>query len=1091
MSLDIKTLVFVLFLSHIFQLIAFSYQYVINKGTYRGIGCWLLWSAAALVGFMFLMFREVLALRTFAILGQNAFIISGLICLYIGIVRFFEREENRPLLAAIFVAYLAPFLYFLLFKDDIFMRSIVLSLTIAAIAFLSVHALLAYRPPTIVASANFAAFFFLIHGCFFVYRSIMLFIDDKTLVVFAPTPLNIAMYIDALVCSIVWTFALVAMINQRLYAEIRQAKEEMDTVFNTSPDAAVISRVSDGKISYVNDKFCALSGYTRDEVIGKSALAFSFWENPEDRQKLFTALRENGFIQDFEAVFKRKGNEISYGSMSAKIINLQGEPHVISITRDITARKQAEAELRMAKEEAEASSKAKSEFLANVSHEIRTPLNAVIGFSSLALKTELTARQRDYLEKIEASAKSLLLVINDILDFSKIEAGKMELEAIVFRLDEVLEGIVGITSVKAEEKGLELIRSVGSDVPVALIGDPLRLGQVLLNLTNNAVKFTEQGYIVIKVELAERDQERCRLRFSVTDTGIGIAPEVMPKIFTAFSQADASITRRFGGTGLGLPIAGYLVEIMGGELTAVSEPGQGSTFAFSVEFGLGAAETRWSHPATADLAGLKVLVVDDNEAAREILADQLRLLGFEVAAVASGEAALKEVQETDRPYELIVMDWKMPGMDGIETTRRIREEVHLSPPPAIVMVTGFDPDEAMGKAEGLGIIAFLEKPVNLSLLLNAIARARGASVSAEESRSTATAERLGIGLRIAGARVLLVEDNALNRQVAMEILAGAGLIVETADNGRQALEALNRADYDVVLMDIQMPAMGGDEATRLIRADGRFAALPIIAMTAHAVQGYREKCLALGMNDYVSKPIDPGQLFAVLTRWIKPREAAGRMRTTGKDDRDAYLPEALPGLDIPAGLRRINGNRRLYRRLLVDFAGEYAAAVTKLGATIAGNDLAAARQFVHSLKGIAGNISATGVRAAAEALERALDAGAGGYEPLLADLEAALRTVIDGIRKLPPEKGAAEAPEAALDKERIGALVVELHGLLRSFNPEAEKVFFALKETLSGSRHISDLAALGESVTTFDFKKAVLELQKLAAAFGIAVEEGP
>ena len=322
---------------------------------------------------------------------------------------------------------------------------------------------------------------------------------------------------------------------------------------------------------------------------------------------------------------------------------------MISITRDITARKHAEEELRMAKEEAEASSKAKSEFLAKVSHEIRTPMNAVIGFSCLALKTELTARQRDYLEKIESSAKSLMMIINDILDFAKIEAGKMELEAIDFRLDEVLQGIVGIISVKTEEKGLELISATGSDVPVSLIGDPLRLGQVLLNLANNAVKFTDKGHIAIKVELADRVHDRCLLRFSVTDTGIGIAPEALPKIFTAFAQADASITRRFGGTGLGLPIARYLVEMMGGELTAVSEPGKGSAFAFTVGFAVGAGEARRSHPGTADLTGLKVLVVDDNEAAREILADQLRLLHFEVVAVASGEAALTEVKEADKP----------------------------------------------------------------------------------------------------------------------------------------------------------------------------------------------------------------------------------------------------------------------------------------------------------------------------------------------------------------------------------------------------------------------------------------------------------
>jgi len=983
MQLDIRTLAFVLGLTHIFQVIVFSYQYYINKDTYQGIGWWLLWSLSAAAGFAFILVRGVPGLFTLSIVGTNTLIVLGVIFLYIGIVRFFDRKEHPILPAALFGIFMVPFLYFHFIDDDILVRSIILGLSMAVIAFLSVHALLVYRHPSVAVSANFAAFFFLLHGGFFVFRPVMLVIDQKSLDFFTPTPLNVATFIDGLLGSIIWTLALVVMINQRLYAEMTAAKEEMDTVFNTSPDAAALSRISDGVIVHVNDGFCALSGYSRAEVIGRSSLKVNLWKDYDERRRVSAMIHEKKAIQDFEAEFRNKDGTTLYGSMSAKIINLHGVPHMISITRDITARKHAEEELRIAKEAAEASSKAKSEFLANMSHEIRTPMNAIIGFSGLALKTGLTERQRDYLEKIESSARSLLAVINDILDFSKIEAGKLDMDSISFRLDEVLENITDIVSVDAAEKGVEFVSSIGNDVPLCLVGDPLRLGQVLLNLAGNAVKFTGAGHIAVRAELAEMTGDRCRLKFSVADTGIGIPEAKMAEIFTPFSQADTSITRRFGGTGLGLAISRYLVEMMGGEVWAESVAGRGSTFSFTAEFSLGAEDREGSCPVPVDRKKPAGAVGDD----------------------------------------------RFPGVARLDAAASVAE--------------------------------------------------------------------LDIGIRLEGARVLVVEDNALNREVAVEILSSAGLTVETAANGQEALMMLAGADYDAVLMDIQMPVMGGYEATELIRREGRFSGLPIIAMTAHALQGYREQCLAVGMNDYVSKPIDPGQLFAVLLRWVKPRRGVdGATRELGKDGRRDSLPEDLPGLDVVSGLRRLNGNRRLYRRLLDDFVSQYGSAADELRVLIGdGGDPEAARDLCHSLKGVAGNISALAVQEAAGALEAALAAADGGavHESLLPALDKALSYVLEGIEKLPPESG-GQAPGddgavKSLDMARIEHLIEELHRLLQEFNPEAETAFAVLKDALRGSALAGGMDNLEAYIKKFDFKNAARELQRITLAAAIPLKE--
>lgn len=765
------------------------------------------------------------------------------------------------------------------------------------------------------------------------------------------------------------------------------------------------------------------------------------------------------------------------------------------------------SELAEARDQAIAANKSKSEFLSIMSHEIRTPMNAIIGMTRLALQTEVTAKQRDYLTKVQASSHTLLGIINDILDFSKIEAGKLELETIAFNLDDVLNNLSSLMSAKAEEKGLQIHFTIGCDVPLYLIGDPLRLGQVLLNLVNNAVKFTQYGGISVNIALAGDGEAVKRngqviLEFSVRDTGIGLTEEQMSGLFESFSQADKSTTRKYGGTGLGLAICKRMVDMMGGSIKVTSEVGKGSTFSFTAVFQQyqGIDQKRIS-PLEA-FQGMKALVVDDNATSRNVLKSYLESFSFQVSQVNTGEQAIQVLENApvEDPYRLVLMDWKLPKMDGISAARRIKNNPKIPHIPRIVMITAYSREDIIQQSNDVNLDGFLIKPVHPSVLLNAIIdvfdqNGFDGNVSSQSPCAVMDNEKLH---KTKGIKLLLVEDNEINQQVAKEMLEQEGFDVDIAMDGLEAVQKIRTSVFDAVLMDLQMPIMDGYEATRIIRSEPRFNDLPIIAMTAHAMTDVKEKCLSIGMNGYVAKPIDTDELVASLFDFIKPekRKVPDATLETADKQEKTLLPALLPGIDRQLGLRNVAGNAQLFHELLAKFYEDFGDVEAQLDTFLQAGDRESALTLLHSLKGVSGNLAMPELSGSIGALECAIKNQQTCVPERLIEFSRAQHKVLESIgrlRAIEPAKLLDCKPDTIEPKLSLAEpLLDELFNAVNESRLDVDLHFKELKKIIQGSCQSDKVKLLEQAIDEFDFAAARSILQDIGLAlFGKKLTQAP
>ena len=767
-----------------------------------------------------------------------------------------------------------------------------------------------------------------------------------------------------------------------LRRDTTERKEAAERLWeNEARYRAIVEQIEDGyfemspagRYEFVNKAFCEMTGYAVGEIVGQSYRQFFDAETVRQVYEAYHHVFETGEpLKAFEYALTTKDGTHRYVEESVSLrLDPEGKPlGFMGIRRDCTARKHTEQELAAAKEAAEGANKAKSEFLANMSHEIRTPMNGVIGMTDLVLDTELTRYQADCLMTVKASAGTLLEILNDILDFSKIESRRLELEHVPFMLTDLVNDTLKPLALQAHQKGLELVADIALDVPSGLVGDPVRVRQVLTNLIGNAVKFTARGQVVLAVRDGGELDGRRVLRFAVTDSGIGIPAEKHATIFEAFSQADGSTTRRFGGTGLGLTISSTLVKMMGGGISVSSTPGAGSTFEFTAVFDT--TDVVSGSPTVSALGDILALIVDDNAVNRRILESQLLRWRMKPTVVDGGQAALEALTEAARnghPYQLVLLDANMPDLDGFDVAAEIGRRPELSGG-TIMMLSSSGKYGDSARCTSLGIAAYLTKPVSQSDLLDSISRIL-------DGRSKTAPSAPAVAIRKSGAerqrRILLAEDNVVNQRVAQGLLSKRGHTVTVVNNGREAVDALQAGDFDLVLMDVQMPEMGGFEATAAIRALERNsgAHMRIVAMTAHAMNGDRERCFAAGMDGYLSKPIDVALMFEVVEQGA------------------ALAPAAPSALDRNSALARMGGDEQLLHDVAALFLEDCPARLQAIRTAIDQQSAAGLRNEAHALKGAAGNLSASGLFEAARTLERL------GADNQLAGAEAAWRRLSD------------------------------------------------------------------------------------------------
>lgn len=858
-------------------------------------------------------------------------------------------------------------------------------------------------------------------------------------------------------------------ISERRAAEqaLRDSEAQLQHVIEMMPLAIIVTD-HEGRILFSNPQ-AAKEIHADHDLVGH--YTEEFYAESHTRDEILGLLKQQGRVDALPVRFQTQGEKHIECLLSVIPVHYAQQPALLGVIVNMTERLQIERELASAKHEAEEANRFKSRFLANMSHEIRTPMNAIVGLSHLALQRDPPPHLNDYLHKIQGSAHALLGIINDILDFSRIEAGKLHIESVPFDLDHVLQNLSDLVTLKAEEKGLEILFDVEPGCSNKLIGDPLRLGQVLTNLVGNAIKFTDKGEIKISVKTLDQQAQHVNLRFSVIDTGMGIAQEVLPKLFDSFRQADESTTRRFGGSGLGLAICKELVAAMGGNIQVDSELGSGSRFYFDLTLGYQAADETRTLPL--DIRGLRALVVDDNPTARQILHDQLVSFQLQVDEASGAQAGLKLLDQHE--YALVLMDWKMPDIDGLQAVEMIRERFGNNTP-ALIMVTAYGREEIVNSPHRESLDGFLLKPITPSLLFDSIMQALSDNPPTQIHKTKTES------LHALRGDLLLVEDNETNRLVAREIIQGFGLNVREAEDGKTAIALLQEHHFDLAVLDIQMPDMDGYQLATHIRQQPQWANLPLLAVTANAMQGDRDRALNAGFDAHIPKPIDPTLLHQELAKHL-PQSDAGLLVPDAKEQHSAHLPTSLPDTDMEWGIKRIGGNQKLYARLLKGFHRDFQSFTYQVAHAWQSNNQQQARRLAHTLQGVAANLGAALLSSRAATLEHLIEnPDTHDIDDALQEVESMLLPLIQAIKNWDQAQTEELSQQPVAETASTQQIVETLLKHLQEGNPSATQCLAQLHAEFDQHNALDDYTKVQTLLDDYEFDQALESLQSLPFA---------